>query len=236
MINFKSHSPKLLHCLLAVLLAVMSAASQTVTGTISGTVVDSRGGSIVGATVTIINERTGEARSSATNETGGFTIAALQPGSYTIKVEQEGFRAYERKANVLSANEHLSAGAVELTVGALTETVVTQVEGTVVQTETSDHSALLSSRQLETIAIRGRDVISMLRILPGVATNVDTEFLGGNFGTGTPNIQGTRATFNSYMVDGITGADLGSPQTFSSPINLDAIAEVKVQLNNYQAE
>jgi hypothetical protein len=65
---------------------------------------------------------------------------------------------------------------------------------------------------------------------------VDTEFLGGSFGTGTPNIGGTRSNWNSLQVDGLTGNDLGSPSVFSSPINMDAIGEVKVLLNNYQAE
>ena len=46
-----------------------------------------------------------------------------------------------------------------------------------------ENSALISSKQLEQISIRGRDVVSMLRILPGVSQTVDTEFLGGSFGT-----------------------------------------------------
>jgi outer membrane receptor protein involved in Fe transport len=215
---------------------VVSISAQTVTGTISGTVIDASGRVITGASVAALNERTGEARNVVTNEVGGFTFAALQPGTYTLRVEQRGFRQYERTGNVLPSSEHLSVGNIEMSVGAVNEAVTTRAEGAVVQTESSEHSALLTSKQLEMIAIRGRDVVSMLRVLPGVSQNVDTEFLGGNFGTGTPNIQGSRATWNSLQVDGLTGNDLGSPNTFSSPINLDAIGEVKVQLNNYQAE
>ncbi|MGH9330257.1 MAG: hypothetical protein ACRD09_07440, partial [Vicinamibacterales bacterium] len=40
----------------------------------------------------------------------------------------------------------------------------------------------------------------------------------------------------TVTVDGLVGNDLGSPQIFSGTINFDAIGEVKVQLNNYQAE
>ncbi len=221
-------------CLL--LLAVMTVNAQTTTGTISGTVLDSSGHVIAGATAKIISERTREQRTILTSVEGVFTFAAVQPGVYTVRVEHKGFRLFERTGNVLPAAEHLSVGTIELRVGELSEAVTTQAEGAVVQTETSEHSALITSDQLQTIAIRGRDVISMLRILPGVSQQVDTEFLGGNFGTGTPNIQGSRSTWNSVQVDGITGNDLGTPSTFSSPINLDAIGEVKVQLNNYQAE
>ena len=51
-----------------------------------------------------------------------------------------------------------------------------------------------------------------------------------------PNISGNRNSWNTVTVDGLVGNDLGSPQIFSGTINFDAISEVKVQLNNYQAE
>ena len=163
---------------------------QTTTGTISGTVLDSSSHVIAGATAKLISERTREQRTIVTSDEGVFTFAAVQPGVYTVRVEHKGFRVFERTGNVLPAAEHLSVGTIELSVGEVSEAVTTQAEGAVVQTETSEHSALITSDQLQAIAIRGRDVISMLRILPGVSQQVDTEFLGGNFGTGTPNIQG----------------------------------------------
>src|SRR4029434_6009962 len=58
---------------------------QTVTGKVSGTVMDASGQVIPNATVKLLNERTGEMRSSSANESGGFSFAALLPGSYTIK-------------------------------------------------------------------------------------------------------------------------------------------------------
>ena len=52
------------------------------------------------------------------------------------------------------------------------KTVTVTAQGMAVQTSSTDHSALLSASQLDMIAIRGRDVVSMLRILPGVSTGV----------------------------------------------------------------
>ena len=93
------------------LLAGGPAAAQTVTGTISGTVVDTSDNAIVGATVTIINVKTGDKRTAVTNESGGFSVPALQPDVYTIKIEQRGFRSLERQNTVLSANENLALGS-----------------------------------------------------------------------------------------------------------------------------
>lgn len=220
-------------------LAVVSAgtlAAQTISGSITGTVLDASGNVIPAASVKVISERTGEERLSQTNDVGDFLFPALQPGAYTIGVEHPGFRPYRKTGNMLSAAERLSVGTLMLQVGSVGESVTVQAQAVAVQTSSSENSALIDSRQLEQISIRGRDVVSMLRILPGVSQNVDTEFLGGSFGTGTPNIGGSRSSWNSLQVDGLTGNDLGSPNTFSSPINMDAIGEVKVLLNNYQAE
>jgi outer membrane receptor protein involved in Fe transport len=225
--------------LIALILAVIVSApgrAQTVTGTISGTVVDASGGALAGVAVSIIDERAKSTRSVTTNGSGDFVFTAVQPGNYTIKIEQRGFSIFQRQGNVLTANEHLSVGELALKVGELSETVTTMAEGTPVQTESTEHSALISSKQLEQISIRGRDVTSLLRILPGVSFQGQSESAGGGFGSGVPNIQGGRNTWNTVNVDGVRGNDLGSPNIFSSTVNFDAISEVKVLLNSYQAE
>lgn len=210
--------------------------AQTVTGTISGSVVDASGQVVSDAAVTLINERTNDARNTLTNETGSFNFPAVQPGAYTIRVEQRGFQILLRTGNVLTANERLALDNLQLSVGDVSETVTVTAEGTQVQTDSSEHSALLSAKQLELVSVRGRDVVSLLRVLPGVSFRGESETLGQGFGTTTPNIQGTRNTWNTMTVDGLPGNDLGSPEVFSSSISFDAIGEVKVLLNNYQAE
>lgn len=222
--------------ILLMLAVIINVPAQTVTGAISGTVLDASENAISGATVTLINEATKDARVLTTNEDGAFRFTAVQPGTYTIKVEQRGFSVFERKGNVLTANEHLAVGALALRVGQLSETVTTVAEGTPVQTESTEHSALISSKQLELISQRGRDVTSLLKILPGVSYGGESETAGSGFGSGIPNIQGGRNTWNTLNVDGVRGNDLGSPNVFSSTISFDAISEVKVLLNSYQAE
>ncbi len=222
--------------ILCVLICAQYAVAQTVTGAVSGTVVDASGAAVAGATVRLINERTNDSRVMITNESGDFRFTAALPGTYTIKVEQKGFNAFERRGNVLTANEHLAVGDLAMKVGELSETVTTVAEGTPVQTESTEHSALISSKQLELISQRGRDVTTLLKILPGVSYGGESESLGGGFGSGIPNIQGGRNTWNTLNVDGVRGNDLGSPNIFSSTINFDAIGEVKVLLNSYQAE
>ena len=49
----------------------------------------------------------------------------------------------------------------------------------------SDRSALITSTQIEQAADRGRDVVSLLRLLPGVASQTPSDAPAGNFGTTT---------------------------------------------------
>lgn len=222
--------------ILGLLLCAPITFAQTVTGSISGIVLDASGGAVTQATVTLQNERTGDARTLITDDKGDFLFVSLMPGVYTVKVEARGFRTYQQQGNVLSANEKLAIGEIRLTVGELSESVTTVAEGTRVQTESTEHSAQLTSKQLELISQRGRDVTSLLKILPGVAYGGESETAGSGFGSGIPQIQGGRNTQNTLNVDGVRGNDLGSPNIFSSTINFDAISEVKVLLNSYQAE
>ncbi len=76
----------------------------------------------------------------------------------------------------------------------------------------------------------------MLRIVPGVQYQADPDSAGGTFGTGSPGVLGTSSGVNHIAVDGVTSNDQGSPNVFSSVTTLDAIDEVKVLLNSYQAE
>jgi hypothetical protein len=231
-------TPKFRFLLALCLLAALGSpgAAQTVSGKISGTVVDASGQVVAGAIVTLTNERTKDARNVTTNEAGDFLFNAIQPGSYTVKVERQGFSTFQEQGIVLTATEHRSVGEVQLKIGQLSETVTTTAEGTPVQTESTEHSALISSKQIELVSIRGRDVTALLRILPGVSYQGQSESAGNGFGSGIPNIQGGRNTWNTLNVDGLRGNDLGSPGTFSSTVNFDAIGEVKVLLNSYQAE
>ena len=96
MSSIKLSWSKLLQGMFCLLLASGIAMAQTVTGAISGTVVDASDSAVAGAAVTIINARTGDKRAVTTNESGSFSVPALQPDIYTIKIERTGFRALDR--------------------------------------------------------------------------------------------------------------------------------------------
>jgi hypothetical protein len=213
-----------------------AAVAQSVTGSISGTVTDSAGGVIVGASVTLRSDQTGSTRTATTSEDGRFSFAALQPGVYTIKVEQSGFQSLERKNAILTANESLALGDLSLTAGQVSETVTVTGEGATVEKESSDLTARLTSDQIELISTKGRDITSLLRLLPGTSNDDDIEAVGEGFGTNLPNISGQRGRSTVTTVDGLNASEPSGSNKISMTTSQDAIGEVKVLRNNYAAE
>jgi hypothetical protein len=213
-----------------------AAVAQSVTGSISGTVTDSAGGVIVGASVTLRSDQTGSTRTATTSEDGRFSFAALQPGVYTIKVEQPGFQSLERKNAILTANESLALGDLALTAGQVSETVTVTGEGATVEKESSDLTARLTADQISLISTKGRDITSLLRLLPGTSHDDDVEAVGEGFGTNLPNIDGQRGRSAVASVDGLNAAEPSGSNKLSMSISQDAVAEVKVLRNNYGAE
>src|SRR5258706_4262279 len=221
-------------CVVCVALARAAAAQDT--GVVSGTVVDSTGQIVPGATVTLTNEGTASVRTATSDERGEFAFRAVTPGSYTVKVELTGFRSIEQRNNVVNASSQLDVGRLTLEVGTLSELVSVAATGTFVETKNSDYSGLLTANQISQIQTKGRDVVNLLRLLPGVHYENDIDAMGDSFGSQLPNIGGQRRTWNQVTVDGLNGNELSGTNRMNSSINLDAIAEVKVLLNPYKAE
>jgi hypothetical protein len=218
-------------CILAI-----SSATQTITGTISGTVVDPNGGVIPGAKVTLTFLQTGAARNVSTNDEGRFSFAAAQPGRYTVMIEHTGFQKLLRENTVLSANENLALGELALATGNVNETVTVTSGGATVELETSDLTARLTSDQIDLISTKGRDITSLLRLIPGTTNENDVEGLGDGFGTDLPFVSGQRGRSTVPTVDGLNAGEPSGSNKLSMAINLDAIAEVKILRNNYAAE
>jgi len=225
------------------------APAQIITGEMSGTVTDASGAVVPGASVTVTNEGTGAARTGESGSNGEFVFTALRPGEYTVKVEKAGFQASERKSINLTANQRVALGNVQLTVGQVTQTVEVTAQGEVVNTESADSVGLLSNIQVDNLGVKGRDVMQLLRVLPGVATvtmfpwggsvesdPAGTEANGGQFGSFTPAVGGARLFWNTVTVDGQVGSNPDFPGLFMAATSIDAVAEVKIVSNNYTAD
>lgn len=206
--------------------------AQTISGIISGRVVDSTGAVVPGATVKLVQPSTNVAVTTRVLADGNFIFPAVQPGAYYIEIQAPGFKDLVKKDLTLTANERLSAGTIKLQVGSVSQSIVVTADVTPVNTTSAENSGDLDAHQISSELAEGRDFMSMLRTIPGVAWDNGSGSLGS---ASTPYVNGTRNVYNSASLDGV----LGTPrpgQHMDTPPNLDAISEVKVLTAGYQAE
>ena len=125
--------------------------------------------------------------------------------------------------------------AIVLEVGQVTETLSVNATAAQLQTESGERSGLINSKQMQDISLKGRDYLGMTRLLPGVLDTANREAPGFNSIAGIYLNGGRQGTIDLNL-DGVTNLDTGNGSgPFISP-SLDAVAEMKVLLTNYQAE
>ena len=208
---------------------------QTITGSISGTVSDPTGLSVTDAKVSLLNTGTGAQRQVPTTATGEFIFHAVDPGAYEVTVEASGFRKLRRTGVNLTASERLSLGTLALEIGSVAESVTVQSQGAAVQVASSERSGVLTSSQIENIQIKGRNVMTLLQLLPGVVDTSNPDGPDRNFAIGM-SVNGDRRNAIGSWLDGVPTQDSGVGWIATLNVSMDSVSEVKVLLNNYQAE
>jgi hypothetical protein len=215
-----------------------AAHAQTGAGTLSGTVRDQSGAGLPGATVTAENPSVGVSRTVPSGESGTFVFAQLPPGTYTVTAELSGFKKSGQSGVILPTSSQVNLGVLVLEVGNLSETITVEADAgrLQIQTESGERSDLVTNKQLRDIALNGRNVVDLMKTIPGVmAGGTQTTSTVTNV-VGSFTINGTRNEQHEYTVDGITNLNLGNNTGGLVSVNPDALQEVKVLTSNYQAE
>lgn len=206
------------------------------TGSITGTVTDNTGAVIPQADVTLLDAGTKNLLKTTTNAEGEYLFAAVPPGTYDLSVSAAGFNSYEAKGIVLRVAQRARADAA-LTVGEV-KTAVT-IEGsavTQVEVQSSELSGVVTSREIAGIVLNGRNFSQLIQLTPGVVSRTgQDEGTVGVYGRIDNAINGGRAVYNNWEIDGGDNMDNGSNGTLNVYPNIDAIAEVRVMTSNYSA-
>src|SRR5260370_42362323 len=149
-------------------------------------------------------------------------------------VTAQGFKEVEKKDLNLSASERFSTGDLRLALGSVKETVTVVANATPVQTNSGERSALLDSTQVTNLMSRGRDIMALLDVLPGVVEDGEGNDSLGTFKSPAA-MSGTRGDYNGMNMDGLSATPRRG-SNLDTPLNIDAISDVKVLQNSYQAE
>lgn len=221
-------------CTLALLVVASAIAAFAQSATIQGSIVDDNGGAVTNAKVAAVDEAKGvTVRETTTDKEGAFQLLLLPRGPYTIKVEAPGFKKLERPSLVLDAYQILSLGNLKLEIGEISNTVQVTAEPPLVELATAQKSFVITSEQVTGIATNGRDFRSLLRTLPGVISNTQSDFNLAFNSTHGFNVNGLRDTANNVYLDGTINTDVGANDGQFTQMSLDAIGEFKLQTSTF---
>jgi outer membrane receptor protein involved in Fe transport len=216
--------------LLSILLAAAAASAQTSRGTVSGNLTDPNGAVVSGANVTLTNLETNVSRSTTSNSEGFYRFDAVDPGTYSVKINAPGF-AEVTKTNVPVLANQVADVSAQVAVGGTEITIdVTADGGALLQTESPVRGGNIVAAQITQLPVSGRNPVALALTLPGVSSN------RGGFGVGTFSVNGARGRSNNFLIDGTENNDISVAGQGFQITNTDAVQEVSVQTTNFDAE
>ena len=206
--------------LMAMLFSVLFVSSinaQSGTTTINGTVSDSQGKIIPGATVKLSNEEKGFSRTVTTTNDGTFTFPLIQPGTYRLEIESNGFKKLVQSDVKALVDTPTNVSAV-LEAGSVSEIVNVEANSAEALLNTQDASVgnTIVEQQVTQLPTEARSVLSLLTLQPGV--------------TKDGYVAGARSDQSNVTLDGV---DINESQTndIGQPVlrlNSEAISEFRV--------
>jgi hypothetical protein len=229
------------------LLLQSPALAQETTGSVSGVVQDATRAAVPQATVVLSDLQNKTERKTTSDGSGNFTLAGVAAGPrYQLTVTMPGFKTWQSEPFALLPGDRPNFTDIRLAAG---ETVQVTVEATASQAvkplDTPERSDVITSKDLETLAIVGRDAEELIETLPGFAmtspgvnnqnsVNTDTVGINNNISGGYSS-NGLGPTALATILDGVSLTDIQTNSGTVQTVDADMIANVKVSTANFSA-
>jgi hypothetical protein len=208
-------------------------------GRIAGNVKDASGAVVPGVTVTVVNTRTGEQRTTISGDTGTYIIPALRPSEYTATATLPGFAPAEAKGITLNVGQKLDIDFTLKPANLSTTVNVEAAEIIAIDTSSATMGVNVDLRELHELPINGRQLSQLYLQAPGAqntgaGTFGDIRFSGRATEQNAIRYDGIEASAIIDASPGNVGGELTSPFRLQS--SLENVQEFRVDSNNYPAE
>lgn len=227
----------------SMMLLCVYASAQTPTASLSGVIQDEGHSSVSGVKITLRNTATDGSRSTLTDDQGRYHLANLDPGTYELRAEREGFISAVKSELTLTVG---SSFVMDLTLhsGRVSETVVVTQKNPLVEPTKAELSRVVTARSIDSLPILGRNFVDFAKLSSAVAQGRENVG-GGAFkepDMGVGPAAAPRLTFGGQselttkiLVDGADNVQTftGLPRVTPSQ---EAAQEFRVLNNTYLAE
>ena len=196
--------------------------AQSGAGSIQGTVTDPTGAVVPGASIHVVNQATGVAIDTKTNNVGFYTVPELFTGNYEVSISAKGMKTFQQTIELLVAqsaviNATLAAGSVtqQVTVSANTVQLQTTDSGTITST--------LENARINELPMNGRNIITLVNeVTPGLESCPESSSCAN----------GLEGPATVYEVDGASLENKefgGVHQGQQQMVDPDSLQEVRVE-------
>ena len=203
---------------------------------VQGAIVDESSGALPGATVTLRNDATGVAVTRPTNQDGRYVFDFVDPGTYTVIAELQGFKAVEQKNVAVQQRGDVTVD-LTLAIGTLEERVVVEVAPASVQFNSASKDVTLVQELIDQVPINGRNPYNLATLdatmfnTPGTTEHENRPYhhaFANDYDAGG----GTRRA-NDVLLDGVP---LGASFKTAYTPSVDAVEEITISKNSVDAE
>ncbi|MDX2041095.1 MAG: TonB-dependent receptor [Acidobacteriota bacterium] len=216
------------------LLVNTAAFGQAVYGTIVGTASDPQGSAVVGAKVVITDTQRQVTVTTVTNQDGNFTQRALIAGTYTVRIEANGFKAAVQTV-VVSVDQE-SRADLKLQVGDVSQVVEISAETPLLKTERADVAVTFTEKTVTNLPLINRRFSQFELLTPGVqATTSQTASSEDPQGSFRKVVNGQSFAGTTQLLDGTDNRDALLSLIVVNP-TLESLSEAKITTAAYDAE
>jgi hypothetical protein len=179
-------------------------------GSIEGLITDSSGAIVPGAAVVIADRDSGFSKSVVTDKAGLYSVGPLAPGNYSVTVTAAGFSTL--KVDTVVRTGTATSGSFRLTVGSTNETVEVLASALQVNTDQAGVSDVITTAQIESLPVNGRNFLDLAQIEPGVILQAGSSFDPTKAGYSAISVGGVSGRTTRILLDGqdITDENVGT--------------------------
>ncbi|GAB2806965.1 TonB-dependent receptor [Ferruginibacter profundus] len=222
---------KIVRLLIVLLAFPFALAAQVTTGSISGSVKDAKGADLTGATIEVLHEPSGTLYRGTSGKNGVFNIPSLRVGGpYRVTISFVGFKPEV----ITDVNVQLGeASKINVVLNdansSLKEVIVSGAarKGSLISKDRKGTSTNINRRLIAALPTLSRNITDFTKLTPQAS---GTSFAGQDNRFINLTVDGSIFN-NSFGLQALPGS-----QTSASPISVDAIEEIQVNVSPYSVK
>jgi outer membrane receptor protein involved in Fe transport len=216
--------------LVAMAVPTLASAQDYTSGTLSGTVVTSGGQPVAGAQVTVKSAAQGFTRSITTDSNGGFRVALIPQGAYSVAITKDGYKPTSDnglgvRAGGESNYNFTLAGAGE----SVDEVVITATANPQLDFSQTTTGLTIDVENLQKQVPVGRNITALTLLAPGTVEGSSTNFRGQT------SISGSSVAENAFYLNGLNITNFDN-YIGASRVPFEFYKSVEVKTGGYSAE